>query len=94
MYTRGNVENNFTLGAGFWYSEIGKNEEEIIEPTMDPSFIAYNKKITTSSPAFNFSTQLKLSEYVYFLSENYWFKLNMDGSADMSDGGFDFDIGF
>lgn len=85
LYTYGSPDNNFTIGAGLWTSKLGKDETETIEQDPDPSFIAYNIKINTTSPAFNFSAQVKLSNYTYFITENYWFKINMDAIADLRD---------
>lgn len=83
LYTRGNLDNNFTIGAGLWTSQLGKNETETIDQDPDPSFISYKVKIPTTSPAFNFSAQFKLSKNTYFVTENYWFKINMDAIADL-----------
>lgn len=83
LYTRGSLDNNFTVGAGLWISKLGKDETETIDQGPDPSFIAYKIKITTTSPAFNFSAQVKLSGNTFFITENYWFKINMDAVADL-----------
>lgn len=83
LYSRGNCDNNFTIGAGLWYSKIGEDQTETINPDIDPSFVVYEKEIKTISPAFNFSAQLKLSKHTYFITENYWFKMNMDANADL-----------
>jgi hypothetical protein len=85
LYTYGSIDNNFTIGAGLWTAKEGKNETEIIDPDIDPSFIEYNKEIKTISPAFNFSAQIKLSKNTYFITENYWFKLNVDATADLKE---------
>jgi len=85
LYTYGSIENNFTIGAGIWTSKLSKDETETIDPVMDPSFIVYNKEIETISPAFNFSAQVKLSDNTFFVTENYWFKINMDASADLKE---------
>jgi len=85
LYTRGNIDNNFTIGAGLWTSKLGKYETETIEQTPDLSFVEYSVKINTISPAFNFSVQLRLSQNTYFISENYWFMINMDAIADLRD---------
>jgi len=85
LYTYGSIDNNVTIGAGLWTSKLSNDEIETIDPEMDPSFIVYNKEIETISPAFNFSAQVKLSTNTYFVTENYWFKLNMDASADLKE---------
>ncbi|MBI9053365.1 MAG: hypothetical protein JEY96_06075 [Bacteroidales bacterium] len=85
LYTRGSLDNNFTIGVGLWTSIEGKDETETIDPDMNPSFIEYNTRINTVSPAFNFSTQLKLSSNLYFISENYGLKLNMSPVAELKE---------
>ncbi len=85
MYTYGSIDNNFTIGAGLWTSLLGDDETETIDPGMQPSFVEYSVSINTISPAFNFSAQLKLSRNTYFITENYWFKFNMDAIADLMD---------
>lgn len=85
IYTRGNFNNNFTIGAGLWISKFGEDNTEILDPGDGNTFTEYNSKIKTTSPAFNFSTQLKLSEHAYFISENYWFKINMSSITELRD---------
>jgi hypothetical protein len=83
MYTYGNKNNNITIGAGLWTSTVGKDETETITPDRDPPFTAYKIKTNSVSPAFNLSAQLKLSDNLYFITENYGVKLNTSSTADL-----------
>jgi hypothetical protein len=63
MYTRGSMDNNFSVGVGLWTTTNNSMTQK------------------TVSPAFNISAQLQISENVYFITENYWFQMNIEESA-------------
>ncbi len=78
-YTHGTEFKNFTLGLGHLYVEYPENE---------------NIKII-NEPLFNFSGMARISDHIYFVSENYVFRFsdNITGYYGTNPdpwGGFDF----
>ncbi|MFC2087050.1 hypothetical protein ACFLSA_02675 [Bacteroidota bacterium] len=62
LYTRGSAQRNFSAGLGLWTYPVGDG------------FIGAPVK---SSPVFNLSAHIKVSQRVYFLTENYAFSMDI-----------------